>query len=769
MKAFLSAFIILASVIISGSAESGANSCSMRGTPADDSVFGLQVCGNHGIGPPPPIGTAPIVDMAAEVWGLDYPNNGVSTGLSGSTTTLTVNPGVWLNSPTSFTYNWHTVNAPGTSLGTGTTLTLNTTTFLGQAIEVDETACGAGCSTQTSHWFGPIENSVPVARTRMELSAIPALGTGSLPTQPVHFLQNGHAVAPGAIIPPQSPPFTSGVHVWYFDPIGGTTQDAGATGHTKATAFNNVQAIFNAGQSGYSGGKLFNRTIIPGDTIYIEPGNISHPLGDINGAAYSTSTGTDTGTINFTWIVPDPTATTQPVLGQVSFLSGTSGFIVKGFGIERYRNGGLVGVSGSESTPSHDILFENNSITQWTGHSSDPWLKPVCSSGGFYPCSGGSSTGDVLSASPTFSGDVEDGTFLNIPSASIHATVINVPTIPPMSTQPYIWSPGQYFTTSLTPTPSGIPPGTMVKAVNGLDSGHFSYSGGAVNAFTASQLTAFTLGGTRTAVSALPQSGSASTTGFYWLVATTGTAAQAVDAWDVNTANIFWATNPIAGDTFTINGHTWTWVASGATGNQVNVGSSETVSINNAVTALTADATMHAIATYVNNGNTTLTMTWIPPGSNFVVSASPATSVSHSWKQLGTIPPAAPTTADLILLETLNNHVLHWAGSSGPWADLGTPTMTIAPCDPTADHATGCPAAFSTASLGLANVHRLRSRTSPMVKAGQHTDWRPNHGHRLLLRRDGNRVERPDAGVLQRERYFHKLHDDHASGLLELR
>lgn len=37
--------------------------------------------------------------------------------------------------------------------------------------------------------------------------------------------------------------------------------------------------------------------------------------------------------------------------------------------------------------------------------------------------------------------------------------------------------------------------------------------------------------------------------------------------------NISFASNPIAGDTITINGTTWTFVASGATGNQTNIGS----------------------------------------------------------------------------------------------------------------------------------------------------------------------------------------------------
>mgnify|MGYP003393066421 FL=1 len=54
------------------------------------------------------------------------------------------------------------------------------------------------------------------------------------------------------------------------------------------------------------------------------------------------------------------------------------------------------------------------------------------------------------------------------------------------------------------------------------------------------------------------------------------------------TGQIAFAANPTAGDTITINGITWTFVASGATGNQTNIGSSLDVTVRNLVDNLNA-------------------------------------------------------------------------------------------------------------------------------------------------------------------------------------
>ncbi len=70
---------------------------------------------------------------------------------------------------------------------------------------------------------------------------------------------------------------------------------------------------------------------------------------------------------------------------------------------------------------------------------------------------------------------------------------------------------------------------------------------------------------------------------------------------------IAFAANPTAGDTLTINGVVWTFVASGATGNQTNIGSSLDVTLRSLVDNLNA-STNAAItpATYSRSGSDTL-------------------------------------------------------------------------------------------------------------------------------------------------------------------
>ncbi len=55
------------------------------------------------------------------------------------------------------------------------------------------------------------------------------------------------------------------------------------------------------------------------------------------------------------------------------------------------------------------------------------------------------------------------------------------------------------------------------------------------------------------------------------------------------TGNISFTNNPTAGDTISINGVTWTFVASGATGNQTNIGANLDATLTNLVADLNAD------------------------------------------------------------------------------------------------------------------------------------------------------------------------------------
>lgn len=79
---------------------------------------------------------------------------------------------------------------------------------------------------------------------------------------------------------------------------------------------------------------------------------------------------------------------------------------------------------------------------------------------------------------------------------------------------------------------------------------------------------------------------------------------------------IVFADNPTAADTVTINGTVFTFRASGAAGNEVNIGVDLTTTLNSLVTALNASAVVGvALATYANLTNTTLTATYDIKGS----------------------------------------------------------------------------------------------------------------------------------------------------------
>ena len=79
---------------------------------------------------------------------------------------------------------------------------------------------------------------------------------------------------------------------------------------------------------------------------------------------------------------------------------------------------------------------------------------------------------------------------------------------------------------------------------------------------------------------------------------------------------ITFADNPTANDTITINGTVYTFVASGATTYQINIGVDLETTIDNTVTKLNASAVAAvALATYAKSGTTILTITYDAAGS----------------------------------------------------------------------------------------------------------------------------------------------------------
>lgn len=83
-------------------------------------------------------------------------------------------------------------------------------------------------------------------------------------------------------------------------------------------------------------------------------------------------------------------------------------------------------------------------------------------------------------------------------------------------------------------------------------------------------------------------------------------------------------TNAVAGDTVTINGVTFTAVASGATGNQFNVGADATATAVNLTTSLNANATINALYTATSSTNT-ITLTEKTAGGGNTPSAATKT------------------------------------------------------------------------------------------------------------------------------------------------
>lgn len=97
---------------------------------------------------------------------------------------------------------------------------------------------------------------------------------------------------------------------------------------------------------------------------------------------------------------------------------------------------------------------------------------------------------------------------------------------------------------------------------------------------------------------------------------------------------IVYGANLSAGHTIVINGVTFSAVASGASGNQFNIGASLTATLDNIVTVLTASANAAvAKATYANTSGTTLTVThktYGVEGNTFTLAATGSGTVANA-------------------------------------------------------------------------------------------------------------------------------------------
>lgn len=95
------------------------------------------------------------------------------------------------------------------------------------------------------------------------------------------------------------------------------------------------------------------------------------------------------------------------------------------------------------------------------------------------------------------------------------------------------------------------------------------------------------------------------------------------------TGSITFSSNPSASDTITINGIVFTFVAAGATGNQINIAASLDLTLDNMISVLNISVEANvALATYTEDGEAVLTITYDTSeeaGNTFTLAASVAT------------------------------------------------------------------------------------------------------------------------------------------------
>jgi hypothetical protein len=98
-------------------------------------------------------------------------------------------------------------------------------------------------------------------------------------------------------------------------------------------------------------------------------------------------------------------------------------------------------------------------------------------------------------------------------------------------------------------------------------------------------------------------------------------------------------TNTVAGDTITINGITFTAVASGATGNQFNIGATTTITTTNLTTTLNANTTINTLYTATSSANTLILTEKMVGGGN---TPSTATKTGTIVIGAGTVTTSVP-------------------------------------------------------------------------------------------------------------------------------
>ena len=757
-------------------------------------------------------GSQSVIPVApANVW---LPEITGGTDVVGQT--LSVIPGVWNGTPTpTYTCSWHYIGGSslGTNCSSYGPLVSGQ---IGNNLQVDVTATNsAGSKTVTSEWIGPIEAALPAAppigpgtaptsppvypvnffqnghAIYPGCDAPPPAPTYTSGVHAWYFDPAGQTLANGATGHAGSPFNDPGAifgGVRGYGSLAGLTSIGTVTGtqalingtnfgakQKGATVWVNVSGTWTK-QTPYSWTNtqigitlnppgitptlattevdvgLFGQAsyIAPGDTIYIKNNPSGATVGSLyTSNTYSTSDGTPTGTPEWTWILPDPASTAAPALSNIE-IDYSGSFILRGINVEspaRHTStyattGFMVSGKGNVATPLFDMVYENMSVTDWAGHSNDPWGVPL------YPNSDGHSDGTIQTASPYLGeGGVDPPSTLMSASSGATQLFLQNAVIPVLGS--FVWPPG-YYRETLSNT--GVPPGTVVKDLNGFtgltNAGNLSaatvleLTGGTALTGTLSSAASGIGSGTVTSVGALPtsptppanqiyivQATPSSTPSWYewnnpvasqwnlitgtslpgsgsanqyFVVQPSDTAVQSVYLWGSPTAgqwNLVRTFLPVSNGTtpeyYAVQTAAATYQAAygwGFTLTGTGFGTAQlsgSVSIGGVtVTQITAwsntsiTGILPAGAPAPTTGNSTV----MPSGGGSVT----PTAVSSAWVSTGTFLPATAT----LNYDWYTNNTKHlWVGTTGPtWTDEGLAYVTIGTCT---SGVKGCPSALT--------------------------------------------------------------------------
>jgi hypothetical protein len=170
-------------------------------------------------------------------------------------------------------------------------------------------------------------------------------------------------VYPGCMVPP-----TKFNHVWYIDPVNGTTPAAGGNG-SRAAPWNSLPAVF-AATTGYTYPLLTTAPYRQAGAFV--PGPLAGPIapGDeillMNGNYGAMQIGVYQGPINNPQFVTIAAAPGQTPFFTSLGVSGSSGFAFEGIKVQKTvptQSGSVINVSSSPGYPTSNIVLSNMNVS----------------------------------------------------------------------------------------------------------------------------------------------------------------------------------------------------------------------------------------------------------------------------------------------------------------------------------------------------------------------------------------------------------------------